>query len=216
MMTAAYFGGLWLGTLYFPHGYDWRRNVISNLLSPRDNPGWYWVPCAGVVIAGLCMLPLALWIDHELARHGGGAGMRQLRRVAFVIGAGCLALSAIVVPQHQHDVMGLRHAHELLARTSAVGLGLGMLCACAVEAKAERMRHLRRMWWLATVPPIAGAVGSGLLVAAARFWGAGNEAADYFRATVFWHLAFWEWVGSAAVFLFFASAVWLLGGEEPS
>jgi hypothetical protein len=40
--------------------------------------------------------------------------------------------------------------------------------------------------------------------------------AGYFRGTVFWHLAFWEWMGSAAVFLFFASPVLLLRMKDES
>ena len=207
-MTAAYFGSLWVGAHYFPNGYDWRRNVISNLLSPRDNPEWYRVPSLGVALAGLCMLPLILWIEGELGESGG----RALRRVAFIVGAACLALSALVVPQHQHAVAGLRHAHELLARTSAVGLGLGMLCACFARVKGERLRVLRRMWWVATAPTILGAVGSGVMVAMVRLGVPG--AMEAFRGTVFWHLAFWAWVGAGAVFLFFFSAVILVKSRE--
>jgi len=35
--------------------------------------------------------------------------------------------------------------------------------------------------------------------------------AGWIRETVFWSLGFWEWVGSAATFLFFASPVLMLG-----
>jgi hypothetical protein len=56
VLFGSYFGSLWVGSLHFPHAYDWRRNVISNLLSPRDNPQWYWLPSVGVAVAGLCML----------------------------------------------------------------------------------------------------------------------------------------------------------------
>jgi hypothetical protein len=38
--------------------------------------------------------------------------------------------------------------------------------------------------------------------------------AAYFRGTVFWHLAFWEWTGSVTVFLFFAASVAMLHGTD--
>jgi hypothetical protein len=33
----------------------------------------------------------------------------------------------------------------------------------------------------------------------------------YLQGTMFWHLGFWEWVGSGVVFLFFAVGVGMLG-----
>jgi hypothetical protein len=218
VLFGSYFGSLWVGSLHFPHVYDWRRNVISNLLSPRDNPQWYWLPSAGVAVAGLCMLQLGVWIERELG-DGQSKLARRVRRPAFLVGIGCLILSALVAPQHVHTVLGMRHAHELLARTSAAGLGVGMLCACggglepADDGRRRRLRLLRMIWRALTLPPILGAVGSGLIVGLARWHGLGAEPADFFRGTVFWHLAFWEWVGSVAVFLFFASPVVLLGGR---
>ena len=206
-LFGSYFGSLWLGSLHFPHGYDWRRNVISNLLSPRDNPGWYRLPSVGVAMAGLCMLPLALWIDAGLGEAGSRLA-RRVRRGAFLVGISCLILAAIVAPQHTHPLLGVRHAHELLARTSAAGLGVGMLCACqSAAAPAKRLAALRTLWRLTTFPPIIGAVTSGLVVALARWHGMAGAPADYFRGTLFWRLAFWEWAGSVAVFFFFASPV---------
>ena len=220
VLFASYFGSLWAASLHFPHGYDWRRNVISNLLSPRDNPAWYWLPSVGVAIAGLCMIPLALWIETQLADAASLRLARRLRRPAFLLGIGCLILAAIVVPRHTHPVLGMRHIHELLARTSAAGLGIGMLCACqspgpsapGAAPQAKRLRLLRLLWRAATLPPILGAVGSGLVVALARLHG--NGAPACFRRTIFWHLAFWEWAGSVAVFLFFACPVLMLGRED--
>src|SRR5271166_3547013 len=120
-LFGSYFGSIWIGALHFPQAYDWRRNVISNLLSPRDNPGWYWVPAAGVALAGLWMLPLAAWMESALG-DGGSKLARRVRRPAFLMGIGCLIASALVVPQHVYTVMGMRHAHEALARLSAAGL----------------------------------------------------------------------------------------------
>jgi hypothetical protein len=220
LLFLSYFGTLWVAALHFPQGYDWRRNVISNLISPRDNPQWHWLPSIGIVVAGGCMLLLGLWIDGQLgARESGRAG--KLARWSFVGGTLCLILSAIVVPQHVHPALGLRHAHELLARTSAVGLGLAMLFACAISiphSAPHELRILRAIWRAVTLPPLLGAIGSGLMVAVTRLFHPGTkgvQALALFRDSIFWHLAFWEWTGSVAVFLFIASAVILLGGRNP-
>jgi len=213
LLFASYFGSLWLASLHFPHPYDWRRNVISNLLSPRDNPHGYWLASIGVAIAGVCTLPLGVWIERELG-DGQSKVARRVRRPAFLVGIGCLTLSAVVTPQHTHMVMGMRHAHEVLARTSAAGLGVAMLCACRSPGLVgERRGYLKWMWIVITLPPIIGALGSGLVLALARVHALGEGPAGFLRGTVFWHLAFWEWVGSVVVFLFFASAVGLLGKD---
>lgn len=211
-----YFGSLWVAALHFPRGYDWRRNVISNLLSPRDNPGWYWVPSLGVAAAGLCMLPLVAWIEGELRTANRGLAGR-LRGPAFVAGIFCLISAAILVPQHTHPVLGMRHAHEMLARTSAAALGVGMICAsldAAGGVHGRRLRLLRRLWQVTTLPTLLGAIGSGCMVALARWGGSAAGAIAFFRGTIFWHLAFWEWAGSVSVYLFFVWPVVMLGAEQ--
>jgi len=213
-LFGTYFGSLWLGAMHFPHGYDWRRDVISNLLSPRDNPGWYWVASAGVALSGLCMLPLAAWLEVALG-DGGSKLARWVRRPAFLVGMVCLIASALVVPQHVYMVIGMRHAHEALARVSAAGLGIGMLCACrGATGETGRLAALRIIWRVVTVPPVAGAAGSGLVLGLSHLHWMPQAATAYLRATVLWHLSFWEWVGSVTVFLFFLAAVGLLGREE--
>jgi len=219
-LFGTYFGSLWVAALNFPHAYDWRRNAISNLLSPRDNPGWHWLPSAGLVMAALFMLWLAIWIESEL--HDGDSRLaRRVRRPAFLVGIVCLILAAIVAPQHAQTLAGMRHVHEMLARTSAVGLGVAMLCACRGTGLAKmevgqevRLRVLRGMWRAITLPPIAGAATSGLVVGLARLHGLAAGPAAFFRGTMFWHLAFWEWTGSVTMFLFFASAVLTLNDKH--
>ena len=210
MLAISYFGSLSIAASRFPHPYDWRRNVISNLLSPRDNPGWYWLPSIGVATAGLCMLLLAAWFE---GRIGDGSRAGRMRRGAFLVGSVCLILAAVVAPQHTHRVIGFRHLHEILARTSAAGLGIGMLGSCASMGRQvvgdERRRVLQYLWRVTTLPPVLGAVGSGLLVALASV-GESAQVAGFLRGTPFWHLAFWEWVGSVSVFLFFTWPVLLL------
>jgi hypothetical protein len=41
LIFLSFFGMLGLSASMFPENYDWRYRVISNLLSPRDNPNHY-------------------------------------------------------------------------------------------------------------------------------------------------------------------------------
>jgi hypothetical protein len=56
LIFLSFFGTLCASALMFPETYDWRYRVISNLLSPRDNPGHYWLPACGMALAALFML----------------------------------------------------------------------------------------------------------------------------------------------------------------
>jgi len=49
-----------------PQNYDWRYRVISNLLSPRDNPSHYWMAACGLALTGLLMLPFAGYLRRHL------------------------------------------------------------------------------------------------------------------------------------------------------
>jgi hypothetical protein len=115
--------------------------------------------------------------------------------------------------------------HEALARFSALGLGAGMLCACACAYADRRTpadrpqldRRLLPIWCGLTLVPIAGIAASQLLLFVARVIPAWRLAImKAMRHSVFWHLGFWEWAGSAAIFLFLVSAAWLLPGAEVS
>jgi len=97
-------------------------------LSPRDNPGHYWLPAIGLALTALLMLPFA----GHLRRHLEVASPRVARMSsgAFVAGSIALICACFVVPQHLHDVFGVRRLHEFLARSAARSLAIGMLCGC--------------------------------------------------------------------------------------
>lgn len=214
LVFLSYFGTLCVAALLFPEPYDWRYRVVSNLLSPRDDPQWYRVPSIGIAVAGVLMLPIAGYIEARLR----SVAPRWARFGRWMLSGGIvlLILAALVVPQHVHAVFGLRHLHEALSRTSAMLFGLGMLacCVCAWRDWAGARRLPPRLlagWCALTVLPIAGIVASQALLFAVRafpVWGAPIKEA--LRHSVLWHLGFWEWLGSAAVFAFLAISVrWL-------
>jgi len=71
----SFFGTLTASAWMFPKNYDWRYRVISNLLSPRDNPSHYWMAAGGLALTGLLMLPFAGYLNYR-------ADLRLLRRSA--------------------------------------------------------------------------------------------------------------------------------------
>src|SRR5947207_7621061 len=108
----SFFGTLTASAWMFPQNYDWRYRVISNLLSPRDNPNHYWLAAGGVALTGLLMLPFA----GLLRRHLEVIAPRAANISVGTFTAGIIALfcACFVVPQHSHAVLGVRRPHELL------------------------------------------------------------------------------------------------------
>src|SRR2546430_17430165 len=104
----SFFGTLTASAWMFPQNYDWRYRVISNLLSPRDNPSHYWMAASGLALTGLLMLPFAGY----LRRHLGVIAPRTAN-----IGAGTFT-AGVILP-----VFGLllfwRHTHSVFCVCAA-------------------------------------------------------------------------------------------------
>src|SRR5437867_7840287 len=66
LIFLSFFETLAMSAAMFPENYDWRYRVISNLLSPRDNPHHYWLPGCGISLAALLMVPLAGYLRRHL------------------------------------------------------------------------------------------------------------------------------------------------------
>jgi hypothetical protein len=45
---------------------DWRYRMISDLISPRNNPEFHWIPSLGITIAGLLLIPFIGYIHRRL------------------------------------------------------------------------------------------------------------------------------------------------------
>ena len=128
LIFLAFFGTLGLSAHMFSQNYDWRYRVISNLLSPRDNPGHYWLPACGIILAAVLMLPLAGYLHRNLeVASSRAAGVSSGALVAGIIALIC---ACFVVPQHMRDVLGVRRLHEFIARSAAGFMAIGMLTAC--------------------------------------------------------------------------------------
>jgi hypothetical protein len=212
LIFLAFFGTLAVSARMFPQNYDWRYRVISNLLSPRDNPSHYWLPACGIILTAGLMLPFAGYLRRNLE----SVSPRVARVCALAFTAGIIALicACLVVPQHLHDVLGLRRFHEHIARSAAGLLAIAMLSACWSAWKGVKKHLLSRQlfwtWSLVTLLPMAGIFVSESLLVLTRLEPAWtNPVRSTLRHSVFWHLGFWEWLGSAAVFVFLSAAVFL-------
>ena len=216
LIVISFFGVLAFSASMFPKGYDWRYRVISNLISPRDNPQHYRIAACGLILTGLFMLPFALHLNRILApasiwgaRIAGGA---------FLLGIVALIADCFVVPQHLDATLGIRRFHEFLARSSAGFLAIGMLsgCWCAWKGTGRALpRSLFWIWAAVTVLPLTGVICSEALLLVSRFYPRLSHPIRHaLRHSVFWHLGFWEWIGAVAVFVFLCAATFLIPAPE--
>jgi len=211
-----YFGTLVITVFLFPRPYDWRSGVISNLLSPAHNPEFHWFASLGLSLAGLCAVPFGGYIGHRF---------RPVTRLWANIGATALTggfvtfiLAVVIVTRRSHPIFGMLGVHEMLARTAAVGLGIGIICfnGCALQAARSIVRDrygrgLLFSWSCIALLAVVSIAGSLCTVLLPKFGVFGlSPGYRLLRLSPLWHLAFWEWIGSAAVFFFLVSAAWLL------
>jgi hypothetical membrane protein len=218
LILISFFGVLAISASMFPKGYDWRYRVISNLLSPRDNPQHYWLAACGLVMTGLLMIPFAIHLNRKLklvSRSGA-----RIAAGAFLFGIIALVADCFVVPQHAHATLGIRRFHEFLARSAAGLIALSMLVSCWCAWRGRRRIFPQLLFWIwavVTLLPIAGVLGSEALLLLAQFDPElSRPIRRAFRHSVFWHLGFWEWIGAAAVFVFLCGATFLLPTETDS
>ncbi len=212
LIFLAFFGTLVLSARMFPQNYDWRYRVISNLLSPRDNPSHHWLPACGIMVAAVLMLPFAEYLHRNLEIASPRAA--RVSAGALIAGIVTLICACLVVPQHAHDVFGIRRLHEFIARSAAGFIAIGMLAACWCAWTGFRKNLLpARLFWtwsLVTLLSLGGMLLSESLLLLTRLkpnWAVPIHSV--LRHSVFWHLGFWEWLGSAAIFVFLCAAVLL-------
>lgn len=218
LIFLSFFGSLGAAAVLYPGKYDWRASVISDLLSPRHNPGFHSLASVGLALSALLTMPFAGYLHSRLrlaSRLGAGIGA-----AAFGAGLIALILAGLIVSPHFAPLAAIPRLHEMLGRTSAAGLGIGMLLFCWCALKGQRalpdgrrlyQRRLLVCWVLLTLPPLFGAVASEslwLISQAHLPWSYPINQA--LKTTLLWHLAFWEWIGAAAVFLFLLTSALLL------
>lgn len=218
LIAVSYFGTLALAIVLFPERYDWRYRVISNLISARYNPTFHWIPSLGIALAGVSMIPFTGYIQRRLRLAAPRTA--ALGAGAFAVGVMALILAGLVVSSRAHGPTKVPRVHEIFGRTAALGLGVGMVLFwwCTLKGhctgRARKGLYRRKLlvsWTLLTWPPLVGmAVSEGLLLTAQIRWPWSHAIYASVRNSVAWHLGFWEWIGSAAVFLFLVSSALFL------
>jgi hypothetical protein len=211
------FGSLIAAAFLFPNGYIWHTSPISNLTSPSDNPGGYWLPSIGIIAAMLLALPFAGYLGQALCNIM--PRLARSARIAFAFGFVLMAVS--VIAQGAQQFIDFQWMHWVLATAAAAFFIVGMLCCatCAVGDLAPHLGGRRTLpkslvcWWgLLTVTPVLVLVALGLLKLLGQFGGQvwAEHFRQSFRHTILWHLAFWEWLGAALAFAFLIGTVLLL------
>jgi hypothetical protein len=200
------------GYIAFSISTPFGSTSILKLLYPVYDPQFHYVASLGVALAGLLMLPFAGYIRRKLYRVSARAV--DVGTFAFGLGAIGLILASLIVSHPAHGTSAFPRLHEMLARMAAFAFGTGMTVfwACAAKgyrASSTRSREWRGLlvcWSLVTLPALAvvllrAAVGAHLWLI---------PIYQKLEARALWHLGFWEWLGSAAIFLFLLSAALFL------
>jgi hypothetical protein len=213
LIFISFFGTLTLSASMFPQSYDWRYRVISNLLSPRDNPEHYRLAAMGMSLSGVLMLPFAGYLRHRLRNFA--PKMATATAAAFLLAIIGLICASFVVPQHSHPTAGIRRLHELLGHFCAGFFAMAMFCGCwcasKVRTQSKSAAWLFWIWLVVTAAPLIGFFGRETLLLSMALeppWA--DQIRAMLRDSVFWHLGFWEWTGAAGIFIFLCAAVLFL------
>ncbi len=219
LIGLSYFGTLAIAAWFSPEVYNWRHQAISRLLYPGSDPEFHSIASLGIAFTGLMMIPLVGYIRTRL--RGVSASMVDAGASAFGSGAIYLVLAGLIVSHPASGISPFPKLHEILARTAAFALGAGMLVLWGSAARgyfgsskrAHQWRWLLVCWTLLTLPAFLIVILR--LAAGARFdWS--NPLYRALENRSLWHLGFWEWVGSAAVFLFLLSGALFLQDRADS
>jgi hypothetical protein len=210
----ALFGTLIVAAQQFPEEYDWKRRVISHLISPRHHPEGYLLPSFGLAVAALLALPVAGYAEHRLQ----GVAPKLSRWAGLGLWIGILLMVTVPIPFNVEWMPSSVHwVHEALARTAALAIVVGMICCCLCGLK-DRFRGQKTLsrlmvvvWTSLTSLPFVCGILAGILKICRK---AGMEWAMELRLqlkpTMVWQLAFWEWVGVVAFILFMLATAALL------
>jgi hypothetical protein len=205
-LGVCYFGSLIWAAHFFPRPYDWRRDVISSLASPRDNPHAYGIACSGLAVSGLLLIGLIGGLQQRLGPDA--SGWSGWAGKLFLVGAVFLILSALVVPGH-YRVLGVGRSHEHLAQISGVAFCLSLLLYLGVVLRLPRTPPwFRCIAIVLVIIPVTALVTSRLsLVFAYELLS--STTYQLVKHSLWNSVALWEWVGAACIYLFLGLMLWL-------
>lgn len=211
LIIVFFFGSLALAVALLPRAYDWRTTSISQLLYPRVNPQFHFIPAIGIAMAGVLLLPFGGYVKRRLGADSPVVGAGA---ISFAGGAVCVILASMITSHPLHGRATIPKLHEVLGRVGGIGLGAGILLF-----EFYALRHRRRagggsvsrrlvFWWSLITWPAVALLPLRLIV------GAHFQVLESFtrslKQSAAWHLGFWEWIGAVAVIAFLLVSAWLL------
>jgi hypothetical protein len=214
LILASYFGILCVASLLSPESYDWRYNSISQLLYARDNPEFHYIASISVAGFGVLMIPFAGYIRRRL--RGAAPTASMAGAVVFFAGCICLTLAGLITSHPAHGMTRFPKLHDILARLSAINIGVGMVVfnVCGTKGyfrpkpgKPLHQRSLLVSWNLLTLP-LVFIVVTWLVIRTYL-----KQSGPTYHAVVTsaaWKVGLWEWIGLPVVFLFLFCAVLFL------
>jgi hypothetical protein len=215
LIIIIFFGSLALAVALLPRAYDWRVMSISQLLYPRVNPQYHFIPAVGLALCGVLLAPFAGYVNRRL-----GVDSPAVRSGAafFTGGAICLILASVITSHPLHGRATIPKLHEVLGRAAGVGFGVGILlfefCALRQRHRAGCDRVSRRLvfWWSLITWPAMVLLILRLIIGV--HFQVLEPVTRSLKQSVVWHLGFWEWIGSVAVIVFLVVSAWLLPGDR--
>ena len=213
-LFASYFGMLVLAVVLFPHRYDWRVLSISQLLYPRQNPGFYPIAASGVAVSGMLIVPFAGYLQRRF-RLAAPIGA-TFGAVCVAGGAVGLTLAALISSHPMGGESAVPRLHAILAKVAAIGIGVGLLmfAGCGVKGHFKLSggrqlypRGLLLVWSLTLLPALLVLMGWLALRTRPQWL---EPIKQLLAGTAVWHVGFWEWIGSGIVWVILAGSVWLL------
>jgi hypothetical protein len=210
-LGACFFGSLILAATFFPHGYDWRYNVISSLASPRDNPHAYGIACVGLALSGLLLIPFVFFLQERLETFA--PKLTAWAGKLFLLGAICLTLSALIVPGH-YRILGIGRSHEHLAQISSVAFCLSLLLYLgAIFRLPPSLFLLRGLAGFVVILPVTALTVSRLVLFLAYEFSS-STVYHAVKVSLWSSLALWEWIGAFCIYLFLGLMTWEgIGGD---
>ena len=215
LIVVFFFGSLALAVALLPRAYDWRAMSISQLLYPRVNPEFHFIPAMGLALTGVLLLPFAGYFRRRL---GFDSAVVRAGAALFAGGAVCLILASVITSHPLHGRATVPKLHEVLGRATGIGLGVGILMF-EFYALWHRRRAGRGLlgcrlifWWsLITWPAIVLLMLRLIIGVHFRVL---EPITRSLKQSVAWHLGFWEWIGAVAVIMFLVVSAWLLPAAD--
>jgi len=177
------------------------------------------IATVSIALSSVLMLPFPGYVRRRL--RPAAPRTATLAAVLLFLGCICLTFAGLIT---SHPVLGkspLPRLHDILARVSVIAIAAGMLLfnAIATTARLRKKpvqplpsRSLLVAWNLLTLPVLPITVTWLLIRLYLKLSGHTHHAIVHSLA---WNLGFWEWIGSALIFLFLLAAALFLPQNPP-